>query len=87
MVDQGTGHGDLYTQMRGRGWREKGMGGNTGVCCALTVLHILYIHIIRQVGTSGLIYQLYVDLPIIFYIVYTCIVINYTWVCVNTANC
>ena len=32
MVDQGTGHGDLYTQIRGRGRREKGMGGNTGGC-------------------------------------------------------
>ena len=35
VVDQGTGHGDLYTQMRGRGWREKGMGGNTGGCVCL----------------------------------------------------
>ena len=32
VVDQGTGHGDLYTQIRGRGRREKGMGGNTGGC-------------------------------------------------------
>ena len=36
MVDQGTGHGDLYTQIRGRGGGKKALAGIQVAVCVFT---------------------------------------------------